>query len=134
MQDLLVNISFLIILAIVNLMGVIASAGVGVAEKVCAFIMLISSAFMQSMSAFVAQNYGAGRMIRARKALHYGIAVSFSIGVLMFIITFFHGDRLAYIFSSDTDVVMAASAYPLCRVHAFLTKQESNKRYQNGRD
>lgn len=75
LQDLLVSISFLIILAIVNGMGVIASAGVCVAEKVCAFIMLISSAFMQSMSAFVAQNYGAGRLTRARKALHYGIAV-----------------------------------------------------------
>ena len=46
LQDLLVSVSFLIILAIVNAMGVTASAGVGVAEKVCAFIMLISSAFM----------------------------------------------------------------------------------------
>lgn len=73
LQDLLVSISFLIILAIVNSMGVTASAGVGVAEKVCAFIMLISSAFMQSMSAFVAQNYGAGRMDRAKKALYNGI-------------------------------------------------------------
>ena len=67
LQDLLVSISFLIILAIVNSMGVTASAGVGVAEKVCAFIMLISSAFMQSISAFVAQNYGAGRIDRAKK-------------------------------------------------------------------
>ena len=73
LQDLLVSISFLIILAIVNSMGVTASAGVGVAEKVCAFIMLISSAFMQSMSAFVAQNYVAGRMDRAKKALYNGI-------------------------------------------------------------
>lgn len=73
LQDLLVSISLLIILAIVNSMGVTASAGVGVAEKVCAFIMLISSAFMQSMSAFVAQNYGAGRMDRAKKALYNGI-------------------------------------------------------------
>lgn len=73
LQDLLVSISFLIILAIVNSMVVTASAGVGVAEKVCAFIMLISSAFMQSMSAFVAQNYGAGRMDRAKKALYNGI-------------------------------------------------------------
>lgn len=84
LQDLLVSVSFLIILAIVNAMGVTASAGVGVAEKVCAFIMLISSAFMQSISAFVAQNYGAGCMDRARKALHYGAAVSFVIGVGMF--------------------------------------------------
>lgn len=111
LQDLLVSISFLIILAIVNAMGVIASAGVGVAEKVCAFIMLISSAFMQSMSAFVAQNYGAGKMVRARKALHYGITVSFAIGVVMFVITFFHGDVLAGIFSSDGEVVAAAADY-----------------------
>lgn len=72
-------------------MGVIASAGVGVAEKVCAFIMLISSAFMQSMSAFVAQNYGAGLMHRARKALYCGVGVSFATGVVVFFFTFFHG-------------------------------------------
>ncbi len=111
LQDLLVSISFLIILAIVNAMGVIASAGVGVAEKVCAFIMLISSAFMQSMATFVAQNYGAGRMDRAKKALHYGTAVSFAIGVAMFALTFFHGDVLASIFSSDQEVVLAAADY-----------------------
>ncbi|MDD5804086.1 MAG: MATE family efflux transporter [Clostridia bacterium] len=111
LQDLLVSISFLIILAIVNAMGVIASAGVGVAEKVCAFIMLISSAFMQSMSAFVAQNYGAGHMHRAKKALHYGILVSFSVGVVMFVITFFHGNVLAGIFSSDKEVILAAADY-----------------------
>lgn len=111
LQDLLVSISFLIILAIVNDMGVIASAGVGVAEKVCAFIMLISSAFIQSMSAFVAQNYGAGRLTRTRKALHYGIAVSFTVGIVMFAITFFHGDILAGIFSSDPEVIAAAADY-----------------------
>lgn len=92
-------------------MGVIASAGVGVAEKVCAFIMLISSAFMQSISAFVAQNYGAGRMDRAKKALHYGAVVSFAIGVCMFFISFFHGSLLASIFSSDEAVILAAADY-----------------------
>lgn len=111
LQDLLVSISFLIILAIVNSMGVIASAGVGVAEKVCAFIMLISSAFMQSISAFVAQNYGAGHMDRAKKALHYGVLVSFVIGVGMFFLSFFHGDVLAGIFSSDESVILEAADY-----------------------
>ena len=105
LQDLLVSLSFLIILAIVNSMGVIASAGVGVAE------MLISSAFMQSISAFVAQNYGAGRMDRAKKALHYGAVVSFAIGVCMFFISFFHGSLLASIFSSDEAVILAAADY-----------------------
>ncbi len=111
LQDLLVSISFLMILAIVNSMGVIASAGVGVAEKVCAFIMLISSAFMQSISAFVAQNYGAGHMDRAKKALHYGMMISFLIGVCMFFLTFFAGAGMAEIFSSDAEVVAAAADY-----------------------
>lgn len=63
------------------------------------------------MSAFVAQNNGAGCLTRARKALHYGIAVSFSVGVVMFVITFFHGDILADIFFSDPEVIAAAADY-----------------------
>lgn len=66
LQDLLVSISFLIILAIVNSMGVTASAGVG---------------------------------------------VSFAIGVFMFSLSFFHGDVLAGIFSSDASVIAAAADY-----------------------
>ena len=72
LQDLLVSISFLVLLGIVNSLGVIVSAGVGVAEKLCAFIMLVSSAYMQAMSAFTAQNIGAGKPERAEKALLHG--------------------------------------------------------------
>ena len=123
LQDLLVSISFLIILAIVNSMGVTASAGVGVAEKVCAFIMLISSAFMQSISAFVAQNYGAGRMDRAKKALHYGVAVSFAIGVGMFFLSFFHGNVLAGIFSSDAMVRIIGAFCVRVPVSWFMSRR-----------
>ena len=65
LQDVLVSVSFLAIAAIVNGLGVIASAGVGVAEKRCGFFMLVPSAFGQSLSAFVAQNIGAGQRGRA---------------------------------------------------------------------
>ena len=85
--------------AIVNSFGVAASAGVGVAEKVCVFIMLVPSAYMQSMSSFVAQNMGADNPIRAKKALKYGI------------LTFFHGDLLSAIFSPDPEVVAASHSY-----------------------
>ena len=111
LQDFLVGISFLIILAIVNRIDVTASAGVGVAEKVCVFIMLVPIAFMQSMTAFVAQNYGAGQMQRAQKTLKTGIAVSFAFGLVMFLLTFFRGDLLAGIFSQDADTVKAAWDY-----------------------
>lgn len=111
LQDLLVNISFLAIMAIANSMGTIASAGVGVAEKLCAFVMLVPSAYMQSMSAFVAQNVGAGREDRARKALLYGIASSLAAGLLTAWAAFFHGDALAGLFAEDAAVVSAAADY-----------------------
>ena len=111
LQDLLVSISFLVIMAIVNAMGVIASAGVGVAEKLCGFIMLVPSAFMQSMSAFVAQNVGAGKWDRARKTLWYGVGASAAVGVMMFYVSFFHGDLLSGLFAKDAQVIAASVDY-----------------------
>lgn len=110
-QELLVGISFLVLLAIVNTMGVIASAGVGVAEKLCGFIMLVPSSFMQAMSAFVAQNMGARKPERAKKALFYGICASLTAGVFLFYLGFFHGNLLAAIFAKDADVVVASADY-----------------------
>lgn len=111
LQELLVGISFLLIQAIVNSFGVVPSAGIGVAEKVCAFIMLVPSAYMQSMSAFVAQNMGAENPHRAKKALGYGIATSLAAGVVLACLTFFHGTWMASIFSNDTAVIAAAYSY-----------------------
>lgn len=111
LQDVLVNLSFLAIIAIANSMGTIASAGVGVAEKLCAFVMLVPSAYMQSMSAFVAQNVGAGKEDRAQKALLCGIVSSLAAGLVMFWAAFFHGDVLAGLFAEDAAVIAAAADY-----------------------
>ena len=124
-QDLLVSLSFLAIIAIANAMGTIASAGVGVAEKLCAFVMLVPSAYMQSMSAFVAQNVGAGREDRSQKALLCGIVSSLAAGLVMGWAAFFHGDLLAGLFAEDTAVIGAAweylKAYAIdCLLTSFL--------------
>lgn len=111
LQDLLVSISFLVIMAIVNSLGLIQSAGVGVAEKLCAFIMLIPSAYMQSMSAFVAQNIGARKPERAKKALAYGILTSLAAGMVMGWLSFFHGDLLSGVFANDPSVIAASADY-----------------------
>lgn len=111
LQEFLVSISFLVILAIVNSLGVIASAGVGVAEKVCAFIMLVPSSFMQSMTSFVAQNKGAGKMDRALTGLRLAMIFSTVLGILMFYLAFFHGRMLCGIFSSDGKVLADAVEY-----------------------
>ena len=111
LQDLLASISFLVILSIMNGLGLVVSAGVGVAEKMCGFLMLVASAYMQSMSAFVAQNIGAGKPDRARKALWCGVTSSFVVGLVMGVFTFFRGDLLAGIFARDPAIIAAAAEY-----------------------
>lgn len=110
-QDLLVSISFLVIAAIINQLGLIASAGVGIAEKVCAFLMLVPSSFMQSISAIVAQNIGAGEKGRADKTLWYGIMTSLAAGVCMFYLAFFHGKQLSLLFTTSQEVASASADY-----------------------
>lgn len=111
LQDGLVSISFLVILSIVNSLGLVASAGVGVAEKLCGFIMLVPSAFSQSVTTFVAQNVGAGRLDRARKCLGQGILASLCFGVVIGYLSFFHSSVLAGLFNGDPAIVSAAADY-----------------------
>ncbi len=111
LQEFLVGVSFLIIQTAVNSIDVVASAGVGVADKVCAFIMLVPSSFSQSISAFVAQNIGADRKDRAVKALKYGILTSLCVAVVIGSFSFFKGDILAGIFAKEQDVIMQAFDY-----------------------
>lgn len=111
LQDFLVSISFLVVMAIINSLGVFASAGVGVSGKLCGFIMLVPSAFSQALSAFVGQNIGAGKPERAKRALLCGMLSSFLIGVLLAYLSFFHGDILSRIFSQDEPVIAASWEY-----------------------
>lgn len=111
LQDTLTNVSFLVVNAVINNMGVIFSAGYGIAQKVTSFILLIPSAFGSSMSAFVAQNIGARKPHRARRALFYGMGMALCVGIFMFILSFFFGNILSMVFNRDADVVSASAQY-----------------------
>ena len=57
LQEATVQLSFLVINMVVNGMGLMPSAGYGVAQKVVSVIMLVPSSIMQSVSAFVALGF-----------------------------------------------------------------------------
>ncbi|MFR2483193.1 MAG: MATE family efflux transporter [Hungatella sp.] len=111
LQEMLTNISFLILCAIVNGIGLEASSGYGIAQKVISFVMLIPSALMQSMSAFVAQNVGAGKEERARKAMLTGMGLGVCVGVFIFAVTFFRGDIPASLFTSNEAYIVRGAEY-----------------------
>ena len=58
LQSVLVNISFLIITIIVNQMGLIASASLGVVEKLMGFLMLPAIALGSALASLIALNVG----------------------------------------------------------------------------
>lgn len=89
LQDALVNISFLIITVIVNQMGVIASAALGVVEKVIVFAMLPPVAISSAVAAMTAQNYGAGLIGRMNRCLYAGIGMALVFGVWCFNVCLF---------------------------------------------
>lgn len=110
-QEVLTQFSFLALCAFINNLGIEASSGYGVANKLVSFIMLIPSSLMQSMSSFVAQNYGAGKEHRARRAMVCGMAIGASIGVVISVFAFFRGDLMAMIFTPNTEYIAQAADY-----------------------
>lgn len=110
-QDVLSNLSFLVICAIINDIGLEAGSGYGIAQKVLMFIMLIPSSLMQSMAAFVSQNVGAKKPHRAKKAMLTGMVGGASIGILISIFIFFYGNLPASIFSEEQAYINEAAKY-----------------------
>lgn len=111
LQDFLCNLSFLIITAIINTLGVVASAGVGISEKLFVFLSIVPMSFMSALSSFVAQNMGAGNAKRASQSLFLAQRISLMFGIIMFFLTFFGGEFLASFFDNDPEVLQAAAQY-----------------------
>ncbi len=110
-QDCLVSVSFLIIIAIVNSIGLVASASIGISEKLFVFLALVPISFMYALSAFVAQNVGAKQEQRALKAMEVAMTVSFIFGVAMALLTYFGGNVLAGFFDQDPVVIASTHSY-----------------------
>lgn len=111
LQEAMVQISFLVVNSIINNMGLMQSAGYGVALKIVTFIMLVPSSVMQSVSAFVAQNIGAGKSDRAKKGFFTAIFAGCSVGILIFLGGFFGGAFLSSLFTGEAEVIAQSADY-----------------------
>ena len=110
-QDALVHFSFLAISAIINTLGLVASAAVGVSEKLMGFVFLIPGAFGSAVATAVAQNLGAGKRERTTEALRWGVLYSVCCGVLVCLLCLTVPTMLIGIFSRDPEVIAAGATY-----------------------
>ena len=111
LQEFLTQLSFLVLCAFINRLGLEASSGYGVACKIVNFAMLVPSSLMQSMASFVSQNIGAGNRQRAKKSMYTGIGIGLVIGSLVFALVMLKGDLLSSAFTTDAAVIANAYAY-----------------------
>ena len=110
-QNVIVNISFLVLTTIANGMGVSASAAVGVIGKYNGFAILPAIAVGSSVSAMVAQNMGAGMIDRAKKTFHVGFSLAFSVSLAVFIITRLFPAQIISLFGDDPSMIAAGVEY-----------------------
>lgn len=110
-QDFSIGISFLIITAFINHIGLNESASVGVAGRISCIAMLVSTAFMSAIAAMTAQNIGAGMLKRAKSAMLYGMTLSFIIStVLVILVQIFPAPMLSF-FTDDMAVIETGIPY-----------------------
>ena len=99
LQSVLVNISFLIITIIVNQMGLIASASLGVVEKLMGFLMLPAIVLGSVLASLIALNVG------AKQTLKYAIMISLAFAIVVTTICEIDGTILTRIFTNNQDVI-----------------------------
>lgn len=111
LQDALINISFLLITVIVNGMGVVASASLGVVEKIIVFAMLPPVAVSSAVAAMTAQNYGAGLSDRVDRCLYAGICMALVFGASFCLYSQFFPETMVALFTREADVIGMGAEY-----------------------
>ena len=111
LQEVLVNFSFILITAVVNKMGLYASAAVGTVEKIMSFLAMPSIALSISVATMTAHNFGARQIDRARRCLWTGIGIALAFAAVFTAFCWARGSALPSLFSKDPEVIRQASLY-----------------------
>lgn len=116
-QNVITGMSFLIITALVNTLGVSASAAVGVVGKFNSFALMPSIALSLSIASMAAQNIGAGKVERANETFKVGVMLAFGISFVIFLIAQIFPEQIFALFSADADMIEAG--LPYFRIFSF---------------
>ena len=110
-QNLLASASFMVIMAIINNMGVTASAATGVGDKISAITQMPAMAFSSAIAAFAAQNMGASQPDRALHGFKLGLIVTVAIGVIFSAAMAIFPGTLMDLYTNDDKVIDIAWQY-----------------------
>ena len=121
-QNTATSCSFLFLTALVNTIGVTASAAVGAVGKFNGFAILPGIAMSNAISAMAAQNIGAGKRDRAVSTMKTGLVIAMGISVLIFALAQIFPAAILSVFADKNDplsVEMTAYGAEYLRVFSF---------------
>lgn len=107
LQELMVRISFLYLMTVMNSCGVYAAAVVGISSKFDVFAMLSATSIANALTAFTAQNIGAGKPERARKALWYGMSFALFVAIFFWAWAQTNTKSMIGVFNKDVNIIAA---------------------------
>lgn len=117
LQECMVRISFLYLTSVTNRLGVHAAAAVGIASKYDVFAMLPATSIASALAVITAQNYGAGKLTRARQSLMAGIGFAVLASSLFFFWAQLSPETMMGVFNQNPDII--ATGIPFFRSCSF---------------
>ena len=104
-------LSFLVIAAIINNMGLFAAAANGIVNNAMNLYVVIPLSIGSALSAISAQNLGAGKPERAFASAKLGVIFSMSIAIPVTLFTNLYPTAIVSVLSPDPDVIKAAAEF-----------------------
>lgn len=110
-QDTILNLSLVFLIGMANLLGVYASAAVGIAAKINVIFILPNVALHSALAAIVGQNMGAGKLDRAVKTTQLEFVISAAYSLIICGIMWFFSKELLQIFTNDPNTLRIGATY-----------------------
>jgi len=110
-QNGVTSLSFLFVTAVVNILGVTASAAVGAVGKFNSFVFMPTMAMSASVSTMSAQNIGANRLDRAVHACKLGVIFSVCVSYTLFAVVQLFPAPILALFGNDPAVIESGIIY-----------------------
>ena len=110
----------------VNTMGVSVIAAFAAASRIDDFCYTPEQNIAHAMTAFMAQNKGAGKTDRMKAGFREGMVLEFSYGLIVLLVGFFGAEWLMGLFSTDESVVAEGVKYMHIIAFAYLLPAATN--------
>ena len=106
-----INISMIFVTALINMVGVEASATFGVGVRIDDIINKISQGIQYAAMPMISQNIGAGDTARAKKVVYHAWGISIALTAVFMLLYIVLGKELFMLFSDDAAVHEMSSTF-----------------------